>query len=667
MHPEVVRVGLYLRVSTQDQLLGYGLQVQDEENHAYVGNKSGLNWVVVDIYRDEGESGASETRGEMLRLEADVKAGKLDVVVVHRFDRIGRTGKAFWRWVWAIQDAGAALVSVTQEIDTTTTMGTMALQQYASFSEMEWRTIKERTVRGINYKASRGGWPSGQPPYGYRLEGKGQRGSYVMADPGESRVLKLAGVFIVDLGMSCPKAATVLNALGYRTRNGKRWTGDNLRSILQGNSLLGRVIFRNPDRKGQTKNSLVVDRNGNPTLGPTYEIPLPPIGIPAERRMAIRATLSTTAKKKTLSGHTYFLSGRVFGKCSKHYTGGFVSATQTSSYRCSGRRSKGGCSDGYYPATDIEHLVWAEIVGVLGDRNMLTRLAEEWAGATIDDTEDYETRVRDLTKQIDEKVNLVTVKLVEYAEAGVDAVVVAAAQKKMKEDIEELTKQRNIAADRLEEISEVAERKQNVLALADMAADRLMDLSPARKAEVADLLDIRVEITEEATRMRTSYVCPGEEYFKASGRMVPDALSDRQWDRLVEAFPKLSGDRRVDSRRVIDAMFTKIRAGVSWAELDASPGTPYWRTVSNTLKRWVESGFLEALLDALGPYSGTQAPAAPHLPSMRLTGVLDPRVGAVTVGGEGNPHAATGFATVLAPTGTDSQEYAVCSSRGDPR
>ncbi|PWI16087.1 hypothetical protein DI272_19360 [Streptomyces sp. Act143] len=88
-----------LRVSAQEQAQGYGLAVQERAGRAHVESRPG--WILDPemVFRDEGVSGALVDRPGMLRLEQAARRGLIDVIVVHEFDRIGRTGRAFWTWI----------------------------------------------------------------------------------------------------------------------------------------------------------------------------------------------------------------------------------------------------------------------------------------------------------------------------------------------------------------------------------------------------------------------------------------------------------------------------------------------------------------------------------------------------------------------------------------
>ncbi len=141
-------------------------------------------------------------------------------------------------------------ISATQEIvDTTTTGGLAQLQMYAMFAEMDYNTIREQFQDGIQAKAVRGGWPGGEPPYSYRIEGKGKKGSFLVKDAREVRILKVMWRMVVRRAMNTREVAARLNATGIFTRSGKPWSAGNVRAKLVSDSTLKAVsVFRDPAR-----------------------------------------------------------------------------------------------------------------------------------------------------------------------------------------------------------------------------------------------------------------------------------------------------------------------------------------------------------------------------------------------------------------------------------
>ena len=340
-----VRVAIYIRVSTAEQVNGYGLEVQEQAGQSFVRDKhlKGLDWDIVKIYRDEGVSGKLIDRPGMRELEQDVIAGKIDVIIVHKFDRIGRTGRAFWTWVWAMEDLGVKFVSITQECDTTTQAGDAQMKLFAMFAEMEYNLIRERTQSGRQAKAQDGGWPGGPPPYGYAIQGKGKKGSTLVINPDEAAVIELIAELMIDKGLTMNETARELNRLGKLTRSGRAWTGGNLGKRLRSDSLDGQVIFRRTDGKnghGRT----IIDQDGNPVNGDTVIIEIPRT-LSEERTLALKACLGVRAWEKTDPDHVYPLSGRLFARCGKAYVGAWSGYSDDRLYACQGKQSADPCSD----------------------------------------------------------------------------------------------------------------------------------------------------------------------------------------------------------------------------------------------------------------------------------------------------------------------------------
>ncbi|WP_280143024.1 recombinase family protein [Streptomyces melanosporofaciens] len=198
-------------------------------------------------------------RGRRLMGQARQVPRPFDVVVVSESRAIGRTDRAFWRWVWELEDLGIYVADAKKDIDNTTESGKEAMREEANFAFKEYGRIRQRTQGGIREKAEDGGLTGGRPRYGYRVENPGKRGlSRVVLDrcdetcgcgqPHEFDVLHLAHALIVVDGLNVRQAAIRLNAVGRYTRSGKPWSNRNLWSRLVDATSDPVVIFRNPKR-----------------------------------------------------------------------------------------------------------------------------------------------------------------------------------------------------------------------------------------------------------------------------------------------------------------------------------------------------------------------------------------------------------------------------------
>ncbi|GGN37624.1 hypothetical protein GCM10011578_082060 [Streptomyces fuscichromogenes] len=356
-----------LRVSTQEQTQGYGLDLQERAGCAYVSGRPG--WVLSPglIFRDVGVSGAIIERPAMLRLEEAARQGLIDVIVVHKFDRIGRTGAVFWTWIWAMEDLGVSFVSVTQDIDTTTDSGRRQLQFHALMAEAERNLFRERTQSGRQRAALEGGWPGGPPPWGYAIEKTGRHGSRLVIAEAEARVVLKAVSLIVDEKKNVSETARELNAHGCLSRSGRPWTASNVHRRLKSSALFdGEVVFRNPARGG--KKGTRLDEEGVPLRGDSVTIPVPRI-LSEERAKALAKALGELGHSSHAAAEHYPLTGRIRGMCGHGYVGSYHNSQGARYYRCgggnNGRAKETGCADPCLTADDAEAAVRKEVVRIL--------------------------------------------------------------------------------------------------------------------------------------------------------------------------------------------------------------------------------------------------------------------------------------------------------------
>jgi DNA invertase Pin-like site-specific DNA recombinase len=128
--------------------------------------------LLADEYDDGGISGGTLQRPGLKRLLADIDAGRIDIVVVYKVDRLTRSLLDFSKLVEAFDKAGVSFVSVTQSFNTTTSMGRLTLNMLLSFAQFEREVTAERIRDKIAASKARGMWMGGIPPIGYRPDGR---------------------------------------------------------------------------------------------------------------------------------------------------------------------------------------------------------------------------------------------------------------------------------------------------------------------------------------------------------------------------------------------------------------------------------------------------------------------------------------------------------------
>jgi site-specific DNA recombinase len=172
---KTVRCAMYTRKSSEEGLeqAFNSLDAQREACAAYILSQASEGWSALpDIYDDGGLSGGTLVRPALQRLLAEVQAGKVDIIVVYKVDRLTRSLLDFSRLVEAFDAAGTSFVSVTQSFNTTTSMGRLTLNMLLSFAQFEREVTAERIRDKIAASKAKGMWMGGIPPLGYEPDGR---------------------------------------------------------------------------------------------------------------------------------------------------------------------------------------------------------------------------------------------------------------------------------------------------------------------------------------------------------------------------------------------------------------------------------------------------------------------------------------------------------------
>ena len=166
------RCAIYTRKSTEEGLeqAFNSLDAQRDACSAYVLSQRHEGWLLSpELYDDGGFSGGSMERPGLKQLLIDVSAGKVDVIVVYKVDRLTRSLADFAKIVEVLDASGASFVSVTQAFNTTTSMGRLTLNVLLSFAQFEREVTGERIRDKIAASKARGMWMGGVVPLGYEV------------------------------------------------------------------------------------------------------------------------------------------------------------------------------------------------------------------------------------------------------------------------------------------------------------------------------------------------------------------------------------------------------------------------------------------------------------------------------------------------------------------
>lgn len=631
------RAAVMARVSTSEQVQGYGIQVQLDADTAYINAQQGWTLNPDHIFVDEGVSGSVIDRPEMLRLEAAARQRLIDVIVVHKFDRIGRTGRAFWAWIWAMEDLGIRFVSTTQNIDTTTDFGRQQLQFYAMMAEAEWNAIRTRTIDGRNAAVLAGKWPGGPAPYGFKIKGE-RRNKTLVHKKKEVKVILKAVSLIVDKGMNCGKAARELNRLQLLTRTGKPWTAPNLLQRMQNPMLCGEFTFRDPTKPGRGgKKRTKLNIDGTPLYGDSVTLQFPKI-ITADKFTLLQAALTVNAKGPRQNQYTYPLTGRIPSACGRHYIGQHDKATMTRYYMCMGKRQlpEDYCQCKGINAQDIEQAVWQDISGFLGDRERLTAMANDWMRTLPGDIDMHRERVAMLEKSVadgQEKLTMAAINLATLDQ--LDDATKKAAMAKLNENLRKERESLTEAHAVLEEQERAAAEAKDILTAIESAQINLTDLGLTEMRDMMAILNIQVEVIGEVPgNCRTGRRCMNSEWHAETGKMVPDEVTEEEWPALFAAInagrkAAIFARKGTDLRQQINGILYKLRTRCSWSAVPDVYGTTTGLKARS--ERLFSDGDWPVIVEFLNARGGgTEIPPERSIPEFKVHGVLMKEVAAVT-------------------------------------
>jgi site-specific DNA recombinase len=266
--PEVkrtIRCAIYTRKSSEEglELAFNSLDAQRAAGEAYVASQSAEGWLLVpDGYDDAGISGATLARPALKRLLADIEAGKIDVVLVYKIDRISRSLMDFAKLIDIFERHRVTFVAVTQQFNTTTSMGRLTLNVLLSFAQFEREVIGERIRDKFAASRAKGMWMGGIPCLGYDVWDR-----KLMVNPAEADLVRLIFRRFLDLG-SALLLIRELNAQGHRTkswttqagtfREGRLFDKGTLYKILRNPAYIGLATHKGQNYPGE--HEPIIDR-----------------------------------------------------------------------------------------------------------------------------------------------------------------------------------------------------------------------------------------------------------------------------------------------------------------------------------------------------------------------------------------------------------------------
>lgn len=241
-----MRVALYTRVSSEMQLDGYSLDAQRAACERLARERG---WDVVATYTDEGISAKTTRRPQFQAMMRAAEAGRFDVVIVHKLDRLSRSVVDLLTTLHDLEALGVALVSASEQFDFTTAMGKVMLTMLAAFAQWYLENLSAETAKGKRARAEAGLWNSAVP-FGYHVDYKKDGGDGLATiDENDAEGVRLAFEKYATGQYSDADVARLLNEAGYRPRGrGDRalrlFSKDTVTAMLQNRFYLGEVQYK---------------------------------------------------------------------------------------------------------------------------------------------------------------------------------------------------------------------------------------------------------------------------------------------------------------------------------------------------------------------------------------------------------------------------------------
>ena len=494
------RAAWYGRVSSAGQVEhGSSLETQQEACERAIRARG---WEFGGSFVDRGISGAKNDRPSWQAMLAACRSGEIQAVVVASLDRMARNAIHAIEVTNELEQLGVHLVILRENIDLSTPAGRMMRTVLAGVAEMERDLIRERSITGQRAKAARAAWPGGQPSYGWRLEGKGKE-AYPVPDLTEREQLAYMVESVLD-GQTSGEIARELNRRNVPSRTGAEWSHTVVRRMLRNPALTNgehRWGFTG-NADGRYFKTATDPRTGRPRHGDPVVIELPDPPLDRETFDAVQRMLDKAPRSGSRQDNqqTQWLSTRIHGTCGRHYLGVLVlerNGIRRPIYRpeCK-RRPKAGqtaCDCRQIDVAKLDALVWAEVTAVLGDRERLLKLASEWTrqGATSEKAAQEQTQLAEQARKLGRAIERATDEafMAEDPQALLDRVSRYRAQlAEIRGRLEALQSAAPGARTNARQLTELA-------ALADRAAERLQHLTGPERAELAELLALRVEVS----------------------------------------------------------------------------------------------------------------------------------------------------------------------------
>ena len=367
------RIGGYIRVSTEKQVMGYSIEGQITQIEQYCQFNG---YELVDIYADRGISGKSMNRPELQRMLNDAKNGKLDCVMVYKTNRLARNTSDLLTIVEELHRQNVEFFSLSERMEVKNSTGKLMLQILASFSEFERNTILENIYTGQRQRALEG-YYQGNLPLGYNNIPDNKK--ELMINQHEANIVKYIFESYAK-GHGYRKIANALNHKGYVTKKGNPFSISAVTYILSNPFYIGKIQFaKYKDWNDKRRKGL----NDKPVIAEGKHTPI----ISQSLWDKVQARKRQVSEKPQVHGKgTNILTGLIScPQCSAPMAASNTTNTLKDGtkkriryYSCSNFRNKGSkvCSANSVRADVIEKYVMDQILEIVKSDKVLKQVVE---------------------------------------------------------------------------------------------------------------------------------------------------------------------------------------------------------------------------------------------------------------------------------------------------
>ncbi|HNO77600.1 MAG TPA: recombinase family protein [Phycisphaerae bacterium] len=369
-----IRCAIYTRKSSEEGLDQEfnSLDAQREAAEAYIVSQKTEGWTTLaDHYDDGGYSGGSMDRPALDRLLRDIDRGKIDCVVVYKVDRLSRSLLDFSRILETFERHGVSFVSVTQQFNTTHSMGRLTLNILLSFAQFEREIIGERIRDKLAAQARKGKWTGGAPVLGYDVDRSGPSPRLVINVKEAARVREIFRMYLQDAAL-----LPVVKELACRgwankrrvTKAGRKLGGRpfdkaTLYQLLINPTYTGKMRYKDELHPGE--HDAIIDQELFDKVGKQLKFNGRTGGVEVRNKYgALLRGLLRCKNCATAMSHTFC------GKNNRNFY---------RYYRCTNAMKKGHrvCPTGTLPAGEIERVVVDEVRGLATDDTLLAQVLSD--------------------------------------------------------------------------------------------------------------------------------------------------------------------------------------------------------------------------------------------------------------------------------------------------